>query len=74
MKAVAVAFRTVQGYKIMKQAEKVNWSKRLDDLAHPHESFQALHGKEDLSYGFDKHVYKRWRWHIKYLPRSTKNL
>lgn len=56
VKAVAVAFRTVQGYKIMKQAEKVNWSKRLDDLAHPHESFQALHGKEDLSYGFDKHV------------------
>lgn len=56
VRAIIVAYRTVQGYKTMKRAQRVDWAERLKDLAHPHESFQALHGKKSLSYGFLEHV------------------
>ena len=32
VKAIATAFRTIQGYKAVKQAERVNWHERLEDL------------------------------------------
>ncbi len=56
VKAVATAFRTVQGFKVVKRAERVDWAKRLNDINDPHEAFERLHGRRDDSYGFDEHV------------------
>ncbi len=56
VKAVATAFRTIQGYKVVKRAERVDWRKRLMDLKNPHEAFERLHGRSENSYGFSEHV------------------
>ncbi len=56
VKAVGTAFRTIQGYKVMKRAERVDWSKRLADLENPHDAFERLHGRSEDAYDFDQHV------------------
>ena len=56
VKAIAVAYRTVQGYKVIKRAGRVDWRKRLEDLEHPHESFERLRDDENTSYHFDVHI------------------
>ena len=56
VKAIAVAYRTVQGYKVMKSAGRVDWAKRLRDLETPHESFERLRDENSTSYHFDRHV------------------
>lgn len=56
VKAIATAFRTIQGYKVVRRAERVDWAKRLADLQDPHEAFERLHGRSDGSYGFQEHV------------------
>ncbi len=56
VKAVATAFRTIQGYNVVKQAKRVNWRRRLLDLEDPHEAFERLHGRSESSYGFSEHV------------------
>ena len=56
VKAVATAFRTIQGYEVVKRAERVDWRKRLEDLENPHEAYERLHGRSEGSYGFDEHV------------------
>lgn len=56
VKAVATAFRTIQGYEVVKRAERVDWRKRLEDLENPHEAYERLHGRSESSYGFDEHV------------------
>lgn len=56
VKAVTVAFRTVQGYKVIKKAERVDWRKRVEDLETPHASYERLHDDENHSYHFPEHV------------------
>ena len=56
VKAVGVAYRTVQGYGIVKKAERVNWRERYEDLAKPHKNYERLYGKNYKSYGFHEHV------------------
>ena len=56
VKAVSVAFRTVQGYEVIKRAEKVNWRKRMEDLEHPHEAYERLHDDDNKSYHFNRHI------------------
>lgn len=56
VKAVAVAYRTIQGYHKVERAELVNWQKRLADLENPHDSFERLRGKSESSFQFDRHV------------------
>lgn len=46
VKAVGVAYRTVQGYTIVKKAEKVNWRRRMVDLEKPHEAYERLYAAE----------------------------
>lgn len=46
VKAVGVAFRTVQGYSTVKKAEKVNWRQRVVDLETPHESYERHYSAE----------------------------
>lgn len=56
VKAVGVAYRTVQGYKIIKQAERIDWHQRLKDLETPHASYERLHDDNNKSYHFNEHV------------------
>ncbi len=56
VKAVATAFRTIQGYKVVKRAERVEWNKRLQDLEDPHEAYERLRGQREEGYGFDEHI------------------
>lgn len=56
VKAVSVAYRTIQGYEVIKRAERVDWRSRVEDLANPHDSFERLHNEDSRSYHFDRHV------------------
>lgn len=56
VKAISVAFRTIQGYEVVKRAGKVDWRGRMKDLENPHEAFERLRGKSSKSYNFNTHV------------------
>ena len=56
VKAVSVAYRTIQGYKVIRRAEHIDWHKRLEDLEHPHEAFERLRDEDSRSYHFDQHI------------------
>lgn len=56
VKAVGVAYRTVQGYEVMKKAEKVNWQRRLRDLENPREAFERLRNTSLESYNAEIHL------------------
>lgn len=56
VKAVGTAYRTVQGYKVIKSAGRVDWRRRLEDLEHPHAAYERLHDEDSKSYHFNEHV------------------
>lgn len=56
VKAIATAFRTIQGHKVVQRAERVDWHQRFEDLRDPHAAFERLHGRHEDSYGFAEHV------------------
>ncbi len=56
VKAIATAFRTVQGYNVMQSAKRVDWRQRFEDLKQPHEAYEKLHGQNYGSYGFREHI------------------
>lgn len=56
VKAVGIAFRTVQGYKMTQRCTKVNWSKRLEELENAQDSYDRLAGTKRDSYDYDQHL------------------
>ena len=56
VKAIGVAYRTIQGYEVIKRAERVDWRSRVQDLENPHAAFEKLHGKNSKSYHFEEHI------------------
>ena len=56
VKAVGIAFRTAQGYGLLKKCCKVNWSKRLKDLEDPQKSYERLAGTKSEAYDYDQHL------------------
>lgn len=56
VKAIGVAYRTVQGYEVLKRAGRVDWSRRLADLENPHEAYERLHDEDHKSYHFREHI------------------
>lgn len=56
VKAIGVAYRTIQGYNVIKRAERVDWRQRLTDLESPHESYERLVGSGNSSYHFAEHL------------------
>ena len=56
VKAIGVAYRTIQGYNVIKRAERVDWRQRLTDLESPHESYERLVGSGNNSYHFAEHL------------------
>lgn len=62
VKAVAIAYRTIQGYHYLDQAQKIDWQARLKDLENPGEAL--AHIRKDLDA-------KRRPWHIYQHYRSV---
>ncbi len=56
VKAIGVAYRTVQGYEVLKRAERVNWRARVEDLMNPHDAYERLRDDDGKSYHFDEHL------------------
>lgn len=56
VKAIGIAFRTVQGYKLLKRGMRVDWSKRLNDLEDPADSYDRLAGTKSSAYGHSVHL------------------
>ncbi len=56
VKAIGVAYRTIQGYKKVKKCIALDWYQRLEDLEDPNESYNKLAGVEKDEYLFDEHL------------------
>lgn len=56
VKAIGIAYRTVQGYEVIKRAGRVDWKKRLKELETPHESYERLRDEPSKGYHFDEHL------------------
>ncbi len=56
VKAISVAYRTVQGFEVIKRAEHIDWRKRIVDLENPHQAFERLRDDDSKSYHFDEHL------------------
>lgn len=54
VKAIGIAFRTVQGHKVLNQAQEVDWAARLQDLEGVEE---ALHHRRDTAKSWHSHVH-----------------
>ena len=81
VKAIGVAVRTVQGYNVVRMAERVDWHKRLADLEDPHTNFEKLRGKREWTaadyakmeithQGFSKEEYNHYE-HIENLREMS---
>ena len=57
VKAVGVAFRTAQGWKVMNRAQEVDWRQRVRDLSDPHASYERLYGQPATgAYEYHQHL------------------
>ena len=56
VKAIGVAYRTIQGYEVIKRAERVDWRRRMEDLSDPHAAYERVHDDDNKSYHFKEHV------------------
>ena len=56
VKAIGVAYRTIQGYEVIKRAERVDWRRRMEDLENPHDSYERVRDDSNKSYHFKEHV------------------
>ena len=56
VKAISVAYRTIQGYEVIKRAERVDWRKRMQDLENPHAAYERLRDDDNKSYHFKEHI------------------
>ncbi len=56
VKAIGVAYRTIQGYAVIKRAMRVDWRRRMEDLKNPHDSYERVHDDDNKSYHFEEHI------------------
>lgn len=56
VKAVGIAFRTIQGRNRIEAAQKVDWSKRLDDLEDPQDSYEIMRNSQSKMFGTFAHI------------------
>lgn len=45
VKAIGIAYRTIQGYNLLQQAQRVNWLQRLNDLGNPEDAARDYQGR-----------------------------
>lgn len=55
VKAVGIAVHTIRGYNYLVAAQKVDWSERLNDLAHPQEALVRIKHSNDKPFAGDVH-------------------
>lgn len=55
VKAIAMAYRTIQGYQTLQNAQKVDWAGRLSDLEDP----QAVLEKQTYTTGWRAHIHEQ---------------
>lgn len=56
VKAFGIAYRTIQGYKVIDSAMRIDWRKRMEDLANPHDAYERLCNDNNKSYHFEEHL------------------
>ena len=56
VKAISTAYRTVQGFEVMKRAGRVDWHGRMEDLQNPHDAYERLLDDNNKSYHFYEHL------------------
>lgn len=56
VKAVSVAYRTVQGYNVIQRAMRVDWRGRMEDLADPHAAYERLRDDNLKGYHAEEHI------------------
>ena len=56
VKAIGIAYRTVQGYSMLERSHHVNWHKRLLDLENAKESYERLAGTRSDAYDYSQHL------------------
>ncbi len=56
VKAIGVAYRTVQGYKVIKRANRVDWRERIEELANPHDAYERLRQEDSKTYHSEEHL------------------
>ncbi|HUC96120.1 MAG TPA: glycosyltransferase family 2 protein [Candidatus Saccharimonadales bacterium] len=56
VKAVGIAFRTIQGSNRLKAAQRVDWSERLADLENPEASYEVMSHSRSKMFGIRAHI------------------
>lgn len=56
VKALGMAFRTLQGYLSFKKTSQLDWSRRLNNLSHPAESLEKVLKLDQKIYGIKHHI------------------
>jgi hypothetical protein len=56
VKAVGIAFRTVQGHRVLEAAQKVDWQTRLNDLQSPNQAIDRLEKHSTVSWRAQTHL------------------
>jgi hypothetical protein len=56
VKAIAMAYRTIQGYSSYKKTSQLDWSKRLGDLSYPKQSLGEVLKLDKNKYGIKHHI------------------
>jgi cellulose synthase/poly-beta-1,6-N-acetylglucosamine synthase-like glycosyltransferase len=56
VKAVGIAFRTIQGRSRLEAAQKVDWNSRLADLENPKESYEIMRGSRSKMFEISTHI------------------
>jgi cellulose synthase/poly-beta-1,6-N-acetylglucosamine synthase-like glycosyltransferase len=56
VKAVGIAYRTIQGRSRLEAAEKVDWSSRLADLENPEESYEIMSHSKSKMFNISTHI------------------
>jgi cellulose synthase/poly-beta-1,6-N-acetylglucosamine synthase-like glycosyltransferase len=56
VKAVGIAFHTIQGRNRLESAQKVDWDRRLADLENPRASFEVMRHSKSKAFGTLAHI------------------
>ena len=56
VKAIGVAYRTYDGYKVIEAAERVDWKKRCSELENAHVAYEQLHNQKSEAYHVEEHI------------------
>jgi hypothetical protein len=56
VKAVGIAFRTIQGSRRLESAQKVDWYNRLADLESPQKSYEIMRGSRSKMFDISTHI------------------